>query len=236
MMKFYIFDNYLKNENLFMDKSFTNKLIGLLDKKIKEDLIESAFYTHYSLSTPHIKIGMCANNNSGTDAIKREISELIGNNLQKQSDTRPNLIYFPADVNDATDIIACYSFKLLGIVRSKENSEISKIYFRIFSHLINDLKIAQTDVLINFGAFKVRYPNYFLSRFKITKLNLSEDSQDISGFCDELSTWLKNNIANYNEIWFICDRLFHHCNNSNNKFGEEEMAILADFIQYLNSS
>lgn len=237
MEVFYIFENYLVNENLFTDREFTNKLINLLTEKISEEKIKGAFYTHYSQPfRPHIRIGLwkCNSTESDIEKIKGAVSNIISDNLFRQSDIRQEPIFLPTEINNTTNTIACYSFGLLKFVRNKSNSEISELYFKVFSKFITELNVNKAEALINFGEFKTQYPNYFLKQFNLTDINLTNDYNNISDLCSEICTWLKNNVHNYNNIWFLCDRFFHHCNNSNNKFGSEESEILDKFMRCVN--
>ncbi len=234
----YVFDNYLKDGSLFKDTKFTDSLISLLNSKISNKSIKGAFYNFYSeqnnVYIPHIRIGHWSDSEKNISSIPEEISALLGTSSVIQSVIREYAIQLPSQVDKATDMIACYSFKLLNLVRNKTDYEIAEIYFKIYSKLMLKLEIQKSQALVDFNQFKAKYPKHFLSQFDIENVNITYDIGYVNDFCEDIGDWLKENIEDYQDIWFVCDRLFHHCNNSNNKFDLDEHYILKEFVNKVN--
>ncbi|MBI2548971.1 hypothetical protein HYW21_06485 [Candidatus Woesearchaeota archaeon] len=236
-----VWENYLKGETLLRNRGFTNKLIYLLQSKIASQEISGAFYTFYThdLQQTHIKVGLLINEDYDESNIKQEIANLINDNLSQQSDTRKDILFCPTKIEKTTGIIACWAFDLLKIVRDKNNQDIAEVYRNIFWRLSNSFGVKRDEILINFGQFKQKYPRYFLSQFLLSSILEKEiiDSYIIE-FCKKIKDWIEGNVLDKKEIWFLCDRLFHHCNNSNNKFGfprGDEYEILEKLISKIQN-
>ena len=207
--------------------TFTDSLIELLRSNIRSGTILGSFYTFYNIdTTSHVKIGLQVNEGYDTTNLKRDISDLMGDHLLDQ-EINTNIINSPSNMQAITDKIACWSFELLPFTRNRSNEEIAQLYCDIFKQFKSFMNIGDEEAIGTFQAFRVNYPRYFLSQHTITILNnnTSQIDSHILIFCNDIASWLRDNVSNYRDIWFLCDRLFHHCNNSNNKFGRDEGEI-----------
>jgi hypothetical protein len=215
-MHTYALNNYLKQNPTSFDSEFNKKIKDFLNKKKGELSLNGVFYTYYSKTNDydnHIKIGFFSEKEiSNIEKLKNELESLLNDKLKKQGDTAQGILYLPVKANELTGLIACYSFELLKFVEDKNNEQISGIYQAVIS-----------------GCVK-KFP--YLLTVKIEPIETS----DLDSFCSDFKRDILDNAVDLQRnFWFIMERLFHHCNNSNQKFGDNEKEIFNKLIGKINS-
>jgi len=227
MIHTYIINNYLNINPTALNSEFNKDIKEFLTKKKTELVLKGVFYTLYSKTDDygnHIKIGFFSENKiEEIDKLKNEIRFLLNSILEKQGDMVEGTLYLPNKANELTGFIACYSFELLSFIENKNNEQISDLYQAIITWCVKNIRELNKIILEKFP--------YILT----INLSLKENSK-LNSFCSNLKRDILDNAEDLQmNFWFIMERLFHHCNNSNKKFGSEENEIFNKLISKINS-
>ncbi len=217
------FDNYLTDGQLFVDKSFNKKLVSLLENHIQSKDIKGCFFTHYSLTKDykdHVKIGLWeVKTPSKSEEIKLKIKTLMSDKLLLQSETRPETLYLPLTADKLTGLIACFSLELSTIINDRKVERISEIFYKIASWICSKFEDCKTEIAKYFGIYN---------------LQLSSELAEVESFCKKFEeTVIRNAVDFPNSFGFMLDRLFHHCNNSMQVYGNEETVVFHQLVQRL---
>lgn len=234
----YVFDNFVKDTSLFIDKAFNIRLKNILNTFIENNIIKGAFFTYYGNET-HIKVGLWLNNSSEENIVKirENIMALLNKNLIRQNNIKKEIINLYNKTNLLTGLIACFSFKLSDLIYNQPNSLIVMTYKNIMYFFFEKSKYSGEQLLKNFSDFRKLYPKYFLSQFNLDNVIWKQNilAKEVLDFSQSFFNFVNKYISDKENLWFIFDRLFHHCNNINQIYESKEMEIFIDLMNQINN-